>query len=178
VVEETGSLSTTQTIGLTLMSRMEFSISNQLSRKIPSVRPPLKLEHWIFGEVHLLMHVLVMLSMGACVVPLEVVTILTLFSPQGLGASTHSTSSMVELRSEPNFQKETGSGQLFGSFPNIILMVNGQHPVRLIWLNQEETIVMEPPEVLALLEQLFIGVQTGYTMPILELLNNISIPNP
>ena len=143
------------------------------------MRKPLKLEHWTFGEVHLLMLVLVMLSGGACEVLLIVVTILTLFSPQGLGASTHSTSSMVELRSEPNFQKETGSGQLFGCNPNTMLMVNGQHPVRLILLNQEETIVMEPPEVLALTDQLFIGVQTGNTMPIKkEVLNNISIPNP
>merc|ERR1712166_1035598 len=59
-----------------------------------------------------------------------------------------------------NFLKETGFGQLSGSFQKTMLTVNGQHPVKLISLNPEVTLALESPEVVNLSEQLFIGDQT------------------
>lgn len=89
-----------------------------------------------------------------------------------------STSNTEELRLELNFQRVTGSGQLFGYFQSIMLMEDGQHLVKSIWLNPEEMTVMDKLEALTLSEPLFILVQTGNMMPMKKLQNNINILNP
>lgn len=91
--------------------------------------------------------------------------------------STHSTLSMEKLRSELSFQKEIGSGQPFGYFLNIMLTDNGQHLVKLIWLNHEEMIATDKLEVLILLELHFTLDQTISMMLMNRQLSNTSIPN-
>jgi uncharacterized membrane protein (Fun14 family) len=118
-----------------------------------------------------------MLSMVALEVLQQAETTLTQSNPLELELLIHLISNMEELKLELSFQKVTGFGQLFGYFLNITLMVVGQHQVKLIWLNQEETIVMEKLEVLTLSVQLFTLVQIGNMMLTKKLLNNTNIPN-
>jgi hypothetical protein len=98
-------------------------------------------------------------------------------NPLDLEVSTHLISNTEELKLELSFQKVTGFGQLFGYFHNIMPMVVGQHQAKLIWLNQEETIVVEQLEVPTLSVQLFTLVQIGNMMLTKKLLNNTNIPN-
>jgi uncharacterized membrane protein (Fun14 family) len=118
-----------------------------------------------------------MLSMVALEVLQQAEITLTQSNPLELELLIHLISNMEELKLELSFQKVTGFGQLFGYFLNITLMVVGQHQVKLIWLNQEETIVMEKLEVLTLSVQLFTLVQIGNMMLTKKLLNNTNIPN-
>lgn len=118
-----------------------------------------------------------MLSMDALEVLQQAEITLTQSNPLELELLIHLISNMEELKLELSFQKVTGFGQLFGYFLNITLMVVGQHQVKLIWLNQEETIVMEKLEVLTLSVQLFTLVQIGNMMLTKKLLNNTNIPN-
>jgi len=76
---------------------------------------------------------------------------------------------MEEQKLELNFQKETGFGQLYGSFQKTMLTVNGQHPVKLISLNQEVTVALELREEVNHSEQLFIGDQITTMTPMRKL---------
>jgi hypothetical protein len=95
--------------------------------------------------------------------PVEI-TISTQFRVLDLELLSHSLSNTEELRSEPNFQRVTGSGQQSGCFQKIMLTEVGQHLEKLTSLSQEEmtlhAVVEEIPSV-----QLFIGDQTGLKMP-------------
>jgi uncharacterized membrane protein (Fun14 family) len=118
-----------------------------------------------------------MLSMVALEVLQQAETILTQSNPPDLELLIHLISNMEESKLELSFQKVTGFGQLFGYFHNITLMVVGLHLVKLIWLNQEETIVTEKLEVQTLSVQLFTLVQIGNMMLMKKLLNNTNTPN-
>jgi len=134
----------------------------------------LKMALLTFGEVNLLTHALVMLSGDVLEAPRPVETTWTQFNPLDSEASTLSTSSMVELKLELSFQRETGFGQPSGSFQRTMLTVNGQHLVRLISLNQEVTVALEPQEEVNLSEPLFIGDQTTTMMLMRKLHLNTS----
>jgi len=120
--------------------------------------------------LHQLTNALVMLSMVALEVLQQAETTSTQSNPPDLELLIHLISNMEESKLELSFQKVTGFGQLFGYFQKIMLMVDGLHLVKLIWLNQEETIVTEKLEVQTLSVQLFTLVQIGNMMLMKKLL--------